>query len=82
MVLLLFLLIMLLVAADRADQQDQPEEKKAEKAGNSSVFAQQINGMDQDGIIPSKAEPVRSVEAATSAPVAFARAWMKPLLRR
>lgn len=54
---MVFLLIMLLVAADRADQQDQPEEKKAEKAGNSSVFAQQINGMDQDGIIPSKAEP-------------------------
>jgi len=54
---MVFLLIMLLVAADRADQQDQPEDTKTEKAGNSSVFAQQINGMDQDGIIPSKAEP-------------------------
>ena len=54
---MVFLLIMLLVAADRAEEQDKPEEKKAEKAGNSSMFAQQINGMDQDGIIPSKVEP-------------------------
>lgn len=52
-----FLLIMLLVAADRAEKQNKPVEKEAEKAGNSSLFAQQINGIDSDGIIPSKAEP-------------------------
>jgi len=54
---MLFLLIMLLVAADRAEQQSKPAEKEAEKGGNSSLFAQQIKGIDQDGIIPSKAEP-------------------------
>ncbi|SDO53452.1 TrbI/VirB10 family protein [Pseudomonas jinjuensis] len=54
---MVFLLIMLLVAADRAEQENQPVEKDAEKAGNSSLFAQQIKGIDQDGIIPSKAEP-------------------------
>jgi type IV secretion system protein VirB10 len=54
---MVFLLIMLLVASDRAEEQDKPEKKTAEKAGNSSMFAQQINGMDQDGIIPSKAQP-------------------------
>lgn len=54
---MLFLLIMLLVAADRAEQQNKPAEKEAEKGGNSSLFAQQIKGIDQNGIIPSKAEP-------------------------
>lgn len=54
---MLFLLIMLLVAADRAEQQSKPAEKEAEKGGNSSLFAQQIKGIDQNGIIPSKAEP-------------------------
>lgn len=53
----IFLLIMILVAADRADKQHDPEDKKAEKTGNSSLFANQISGMDSDGIIPSKAEP-------------------------
>jgi len=52
-----FLLIMLLVASDRAENQNKPVEKEAEKAGNASSFAQQIRGMDADGIIPSKAEP-------------------------
>ncbi|MEE9102994.1 MULTISPECIES: TrbI/VirB10 family protein [Pseudomonas] len=54
---MVFLLIMLLVAADRAEQQNKPAEKDAEKGGNSSLFAEQIKGIDQDGIIPSKAEP-------------------------
>lgn len=55
---MIFLLIMLLVAADRAEQQNKPVEKDAEKAGNSSLFAQQIRGIDQDGIVPEKAEPL------------------------
>ncbi|HDS1755763.1 MULTISPECIES: TrbI/VirB10 family protein [Pseudomonas] len=54
---MVFLLIMLMVAADRAENQNKPVEKEAEKAGNSSLFAQQIRGIDSDGIIPSKAEP-------------------------
>ncbi|MFJ4157230.1 TrbI/VirB10 family protein [Pseudomonas sp. NPDC089752] len=54
---MIFLLIMLMVAADRAENQNKPVEKEAEKAGNSSLFAQQIRGIDSDGIIPSKAEP-------------------------
>jgi len=54
---MIFLLIMLLVAADRAENQNKPAEKEAEKAGNASVFAKQISGIDADGIIPSKAEP-------------------------
>ena len=55
---MVFLLIMLLVAADRAEQQNKPAEKDAEKAGNSSLFAQQIRGIDLDGIVPEKAEPL------------------------
>ncbi|ATH84156.1 conjugal transfer protein TrbI [Ectopseudomonas mendocina] len=55
---MVFLLIMLLVAADRAEQQNKPAEKDSEKAGNSSLFAQQIRGIDLDGIVPEKAEPL------------------------
>ncbi|WP_212630913.1 TrbI/VirB10 family protein [Pseudomonas sp. KB-10] len=55
---MVFLLIMLLVAADRAEQQNKPAEKNAEKAGNSSLFAQQIRGIDLDGIVPEKEEPL------------------------
>ncbi|MFJ4345052.1 TrbI/VirB10 family protein [Pseudomonas sp. NPDC089401] len=54
---MVFLLIMLMVAADRAENQNKPVEKDPEKAGNASLFAQQIRGIDADGIIPSKAQP-------------------------
>ncbi|WP_328804846.1 MULTISPECIES: TrbI/VirB10 family protein [unclassified Pseudomonas] len=64
----IFLLIMIMVASDRANQQHEPEDKKKEKTGNSSLFANQISGMDSDGIIPSKAEPP-VVPALNNAPV-------------
>ncbi len=64
----IFLLIMLMVASDRANKQPEAEDKKKEKTGNSSLFANQISGMDSDGIIPSKAEPP-VVPALNNAPV-------------
>lgn len=54
-----FLLIMVLVAADRAAKQHRPAEVPPEKAGNTSMFAKEIAGDRQDGIIPPKgATPV------------------------
>ena len=53
-----FLIIMALVASDRANQQNKTVENDKDKGGNSSVFAQQIQGMDQDGIVPSKLTPL------------------------
>ncbi|MEM8389544.1 conjugal transfer protein TrbI, partial [Morganella morganii] len=53
-VLGIFLLVMALVAADRAAQQNQPGAAKAEKAGSTSMFADEIAGKQQDGIIKAK----------------------------
>ena len=50
-----FLLIMMLVAVNRAAAQRRPEPPGAEKAGNSSVFAQEIAGAQKDGIVPPEA---------------------------
>ena len=50
-----FLLIMVLVAADRAAKQHRPAEVPPEKAGNTSMFAKEIAGDRQDGIIRRKA---------------------------
>ncbi len=50
-----FLLVMVLVASDRAAKQNQAPEAKAEKAGNTSMFAKEIAGDRQDGIIQPKA---------------------------
>lgn len=47
----LFLVIMGLVAADRAENQNSPSKKEVEKAGNTSMFAQEIAGNYADGII-------------------------------
>ena len=53
-VLGVFLLVMALVAADRSAKQNQPGEAAAEKAGNTSMFADEIAGKQQDGIIKAK----------------------------
>jgi type IV secretory pathway VirB10-like protein len=54
-----FLLIMVLVAADRAAQQNKPADAKDEKAGNTSMFANEIAGNQKDGIIQAeKAGPL------------------------
>lgn len=50
-----FLLVMVLVAADRAAKQNQAPEALAEKAGSTSMFAKEIAGDRQDGIIQPKA---------------------------
>lgn len=50
-----FLLVMVLVASDRAAKQHQAPEAKAEKAGSTSMFAKEIAGDRQDGIIQPKA---------------------------
>ena len=49
-----FLLVMVLVAADRADQQNRPAGAKDEKAGNTSMFANEIAGNQKDGIIQAE----------------------------
>ncbi|OQW86306.1 MAG: conjugal transfer protein TrbI [Rhodoferax ferrireducens] len=73
-----FLLVMVLVASDRAAKQHQAPEAKAEKAGSTQMFAKEIAGDRQDGIIPPKAAaplavpgdlaPPGSPSAAASAP--------------
>jgi type IV secretion system protein TrbI len=50
-----FLLVMVLVASDRAAKQHQAPEAKAEKAGSTNMFAKEIAGDRQDGIIQPKA---------------------------
>ena len=49
-----FLLVMVLVAADRAAQQNRPAGAKDEKAGNTSMFANEIAGNQKDGIIQAE----------------------------
>lgn len=46
-----FLLIMVLVAADRAANQNKPGVAKDEKAGNTSMFANEIAGGQESGFI-------------------------------
>lgn len=65
-----FLLIMVLVAADRAATQNKPAAAKDEKAGNTSMFADEIAGGRQDGIIaPSRLEMPIEPGAETAAPI-------------
>ena len=52
-----FLVVMMLVAADRAAQQNAPVDGPAEKGGNSSIFAQEIAGGHDGGIIPDATQP-------------------------
>lgn len=55
---LVFLVVMMLVAADRAAQQNAPAEAAAEKGGNSSIFAQEIAGGRDGGMIPDATQPL------------------------
>lgn len=59
-----FVLIMMLVAADRAAQQNAPLDQEKEKAGNTSMFANEIAGEQQGGFIPPLDVPVLPVEVA------------------
>lgn len=57
-VLVAFVIMMMLVAADRAAQQNAPADGPAEKAGNTSMFANEIVGDMTGGIIePANAAP-------------------------
>lgn len=49
--LLSFVVVMALVAADRAEKQNAPAEVHKEKAGNTSVFANEIAGNKTGGLI-------------------------------
>lgn len=53
-----FLLVMMLVAADRSEQQNAPAEGQKEFAGNTSMFADEIAGTQEDGFIPAAQPPV------------------------
>ncbi|MBV6831292.1 TrbI/VirB10 family protein [Xanthomonas euvesicatoria] len=73
----LFLLVMMLVAADRAAKQNAPEPGAAERAGNTSMFAKEIVG-DKDGGIVEPATMLKPPEMPTtsnpdSPPVLVAR---------
>ncbi|MFA7523175.1 MAG: TrbI/VirB10 family protein [Halothiobacillaceae bacterium] len=72
-VLVAFVIMMMLVAADRAAKQNAPADGPAEKAGNTSMFANEIVGDMTGGIIepanalappemPTEAEPNPEVE--------------------
>lgn len=72
-VLVALVIMMMLVAADRAAQQNAPADGPAEKAGNTSMFANEIVGDMTGGIIepanalappemPTEAEPNPEVE--------------------
>lgn len=54
-----FLIVMVLVAADRAAKQNTPQNGPAEKAGNTSLFAKEIVGDKEGGIV----EPVATLSA-------------------
>lgn len=81
-----FLLVMMMVAADRAAQQNAPGEGPKERAGNTSMFANEIAGNQTEGFIPAAEPPaVPSLDAPvapeqeapqenqTAAPVTVAR---------
>ncbi len=59
---LVFLVVMMLVAADRAAQQNAPVEAATEKGGNSSIFAQEIAGGREGGMIPDATQPLEVPE--------------------
>ena len=53
-----FLLVMMLVAADRASKQNTQTKGPAERAGSSSMFAKEVVGDIDSGIVPPRALPV------------------------
>nr|BCT99962.1 TrbI protein [uncultured bacterium] len=63
----LFLLVMMLVAADRAAKQNAPAQGAAEQAGNTSMFAKEIVG-DKDGGIVEPATMLKPPEMPTTSP--------------
>jgi type IV secretion system protein VirB10 len=67
----IFLIVMVLVAADRADQQHQKADAKDEKTGNTRMFANEIAGIQQEGII--QAEPVKPLLVPESPKIMIAR---------
>ena len=60
-----FLLVMMLVAADRAAKQNAPASGPAERAGNTSMFAKEIVG-DKDGGIVEPASMLKPPEMPTA----------------
>lgn len=70
--LAVFLLIMLLVASDRAAKQSEPAQASQQaKAGNTTMFAKEIAGNRQDGIVQAKAPQLAPPASAVgSIPIA------------
>lgn len=73
-----FLLVMVLVAADRAAKQNQAPEAVAEKAGSTSMFAKEIAGDRQDGIIQPKAAAPLAIPGDLAPPTPGAVAIARP----
>jgi len=67
----IFLIVMVLVAADRADQQHRQSDAKDEKTGNTSMFANEIAGIQQEGII--QAEPAQPLMVPEQPKIIVAR---------
>ena len=64
-VLGLFLLVMALVAADRSAKQNAPATGPQERAGNTSMFAKEIAG-DQDGGMVAPAQALTPPDMPTT----------------
>jgi type IV secretion system protein VirB10 len=69
-----FLLVMVLVASDRAAKQHQAPEAKAEKTSSTSMFAKEITGNRQDGIIQPRAAAPLAVPGDLAPPTPLASA--------
>lgn len=70
--LAIFLLIMVLVASDRAAQQRRPGQRvESGKGGSTSMFAKEIAGEQQDGIIKPKSVPERPVPELMPVPTSI-----------
>lgn len=71
--LAVFLLIMLLVASDRAAKQSEPAQASQQaKAGNTTMFAKEIAGNRQDGIVQAKTPQLAPPASSTAGSVPIA----------
>jgi len=64
-----FLLVMMLVAMDRAEKQNEPTQEPAEQTGSASIFAQEIVGDKDGGIV----EPTLIISESDNPPMLIAR---------
>lgn len=65
-VILAFLIMMMIVALERADKQRMDTTKKDNKGGNSSMFASEIIGEQNDGLIPPMVPTIPDTDETTT----------------